>query len=61
MKIKKSHIGIVFTLVIGYFVVYYATHNIDVYIPASNTPSNDDFVIVLDAGHGAYSQYRKVA
>lgn len=52
MRFKKSLAGILFTLVIGYFVVYYATHNIEVYIPASTPNANSDIVIVLDAGHG---------
>ncbi len=52
MKIKKSHVGVVFSLIIGYFLVYYATHNIQVYVPASTTNPNNDIVVVLDAGHG---------
>jgi len=52
MKIRKSYVGVVFTLVIGYFLVYYATHNIDVYLPVSTPQASDNVVIVLDAGHG---------
>lgn len=52
MRFRKSYVGVVFTLVIGYFLVYYATHNIEVYVPVSNPSANDDVVIVIDAGHG---------
>ena len=52
MKIRKSYVGVVFTLVVGYFLVYYAMHSIDVYVPVSTPQANDNFVIVLDAGHG---------
>ena len=52
MKFHKSHVALLFTLVVGFFVVYYATHNVDIYVPADNQEVNNDVVIVLDAGHG---------
>lgn len=52
MKIKKSQVGVVFSLVVGFFLVYAATHNIQVYVPTSNSNPNNETVIVLDAGHG---------
>lgn len=52
MKFKKSHVGVLFTLVVGYFLVYYATHNIDVYVPVNTPQANDSVVVLLDAGHG---------
>lgn len=52
MKFHKSHVALLFTLVVGFFVVYYATHNVDIYVPAGNDNVSDNVVIVLDAGHG---------
>lgn len=52
MKFRKSHVGVLFTLVIGYFLVYYATHNIEVYVPVTTPQANDSVVVVIDAGHG---------
>jgi len=60
MKFKKSHVGILFTLVIGYFLVYFATHSIEVYVPTSSPNAESGLVIVIDAGHGAFSSYRKM-
>ncbi len=53
MKIKKRYAGILFVMVLGYFLIYYALHSVEIYVPAS-TPQADkkDFVIVIDAGHG---------
>jgi len=53
MKFRKRHVGILFTVVLGYFLVYYALHSVEIYIPAS-TPNADKnaIVIVIDAGHG---------
>ncbi len=52
MKFKKSYVGVVLSLVMGYFLVYYALHNINVYVPVSTPDANDKVIIVLDAGHG---------
>lgn len=52
MKFRKRQVGILFTIIIGYLFVYYATHSIEVYIPASTTLANNDVVIIIDAGHG---------
>jgi len=52
MKFKKSQVGVLFTLVIGYFLVYYVTHSVEVFVPVSTTNASSDVVIVLDAGHG---------
>lgn len=52
MKFRKSFVSVVFALVIGYFVVYYATHSIDVYVPASTPGADNGKIIVIDAGHG---------
>lgn len=52
MKISKSSVGLVLTLVVGFFVVYYATHNVEIYVPTSQTDANADVIIILDPGHG---------
>lgn len=40
-------------LILSYLVVYYTVDNTDIFIPTLGTV-NDNFVIVLDAGHHAY-------
>jgi len=52
MKFKKSQVGVLFTLVIGYFIIYYAIHNVEVYVPVSTAQAKNDVVVVIDAGHG---------
>ncbi len=52
MKFKKNRVAFLLTLVIGYFVVYYALHGIEVYVPVDTPKISDNFVVVLDAGHG---------
>ncbi len=49
--ITKSRVGVIFTLVLGYFVVYFATSNVDIYLPTVGEAQNNR-IIVLDAGHG---------
>jgi len=60
MKFRKNQVGVLFTIVIGYFLVYYAIHNVEVYIPASTPNASSNIVVVIDAGHGAFSSYRKM-
>ncbi len=52
MKFRKSHVALLFTLVVGFFVIYYATHNVEIYVPTSNPDADKRVTIVLDAGHG---------
>ncbi len=52
MKIKKSHVGLLFTLVVGFFVVYFATGSVEVYVPVSQSEAKSDVIIILDPGHG---------
>lgn len=52
MKFNKSHVALLFTLVVGFFVIYFATHNVDIYVPSSKDNVDNKVVIVLDAGHG---------
>ncbi len=50
-KFRTKTICIALVLVFSYLVVYYTVDNADVILPTS-APVTDDFVIVLDAGHG---------
>ena len=52
MKFFRKQAAILLTVIIGYFIVYFAMHSIDVYVPTSNTSPNNNLVIILDAGHG---------
>lgn len=53
IKIKIRTVSIALVLVISYLMVYHTVENLDVYIPTSGT-INQDYTIVLDAGHGGY-------
>ena len=50
-RIRTRTVCIALVLVISYLVVYYTVDNVQVSLPTS-APVSDDFVIVLDAGHG---------
>lgn len=51
--LRLSRVGVVFGIMLGYLLVYYAAHSAPVYIPVSAYPEDtNDIVIILDAGHG---------
>ncbi|MEG0614359.1 MAG: N-acetylmuramoyl-L-alanine amidase [Oscillospiraceae bacterium] len=51
INFKMGTVCVALVAVLGYLIVYYSVKNIDVAMPTS-LPVSEDFVIVLDAGHG---------